>query len=87
MGKIRPIEIDIKDLYTETYPEDTCGEDLMNSINFQELWESLKVRGDIYEFLGAHDSIIRERCFQKLSELINVSYDRIYDLWLHSELD
>jgi len=37
---------------------------------------------DMYAEMGTADSVIRERCFEKLAEIMNVEYSVIYDKWL-----
>ena len=39
---------------------------------------------DIYEVVGVGDSVIRERIFVKLAEIMEVDYDYIYNQWLLS---
>jgi hypothetical protein len=36
----------------------------------------------VYEYLYVYDSIIRERLFEKLSEILNCEYEVIYQRWL-----
>jgi hypothetical protein len=47
------------------------------------LLNQLIVDGDIYQYIGVSDSIVRERLFEKLAETLNVGYDYIYNLWLN----
>lgn len=53
-------------------------------IKFVDYYVMLENNGDIYELMGGSaDSIIRERIFDHLSEILDVSYNDIYNLWLH----
>jgi len=36
----------------------------------------------VYEYIGVGDSLIRERCFERLAEIAGVSYDEIYSKWV-----
>ena len=75
----------IKEFYEKTYPTDDMVDEMDNSITFQQLLnELIKGNGDnIYEIIGADDSLIRERVFLRLSEIMNIEYEYIYNLWLH----
>ena len=77
--------IKIKDWYLITYPTDTLGEELNPGVTFGDLFDTLDRYGDVYKLLGGDaDSVIRSRCFAKLAELMDCSYDYIYDQWLKS---
>ena len=40
---------------------------------------------DVYNILGVGDSVIRERVFEELSEILEIDYDVIYQKWLNSD--
>ena len=71
----------IKDWYLKTYPTDKLGEELNGRATFYDLFEVLDYHQDIYNLFGIDDSIIRERIFEKLSEIMECSYDEIYNQW------
>ena len=74
----------VRKCYIETYPEDSdLGEQINNELTFEGLFEALDRRADIYETLGVCDSIVRERCFEMLADIIMVDYDYIYKQWLN----
>ena len=76
----------IKDYYINEYPSDPVARNLNGENTFQDLLMFLRNgKGCVYEFLGAGDSMIRENVFTKLSEILNVEYDFIYDLWIDLE--
>lgn len=82
------LNANIKDWYIENYPSDELGETLSPSITFLDLNNLLNCGEgkNVYELLGGYsDTVIRERCFQKLAELINCPYDDIYSQWLKIE--
>lgn len=82
------LNVSIKNWYIKNYPSDELGTTLSPNITFLDLNNLLNSgKGkDIYEFLGCYsDSIIRERCFQKLAELTNKDYSEIYYKWLNKE--
>jgi hypothetical protein len=72
----------IKEFYLENYPTDEMGVELNEKVTFTGLLNQLFIGGDVYEYIGVGDSIIRERLFEKLAEDLETSYDYIYNLWL-----
>jgi hypothetical protein len=76
------MELEIKKWYLENYANDELGEELKDNITFNDLFYALDRYENIYELLGSADSIIRERVFQKLAELMQVDYDYIYNQWM-----
>jgi hypothetical protein len=75
--------MNIKEFYLETYPTDELGVEINENATFTGLYHSLHIGNDPYEYIGVGDSIVRERCFEKLAEIIDTSYDYVYDLWLY----
>ena len=39
--------------------------------------------GNVYDYIGVHDSIVRERLFSELVKQLDTSYDYVYNLWLN----
>ena len=66
--------MNIKQFYIENYPTDELGIELKDDTNFTGLLNELFTNNDIYGYIGVGDSIIRERLFEKLSEILNCSY-------------
>ena len=76
----------IKDWYHETYPTDPCWEDMHDENNFLDLYNCLNNGNEVYYCLfngTGMDSLVRERCFQQLAELMHCEYGVVYDQWLH----
>lgn len=72
----------VKQYYQQYFPLDDMGEDIDPLLTFMGL-NGVLLRGeDVYEAIGAHDSLVRERLFTRLAELMGVDYEVIYDLWL-----
>ena len=65
----------IKKWYKKTFPTDTMGDDINDAASFKYLEKNLP---NVYGYIGAHDSIIRERVFTELANKKNVPYDTIY---------
>ena len=72
----------IKQWYLETYPDDDCGKLLNSEKTFYDLFYAIDRHHDIYEEFSIEDSIVRERLFEALAIIMNVSYDYIYDQWI-----
>ena len=75
--------MNIKEFYCETFPSDELGVEINETATFTGLYHALHIGNDPYEYIGVSDSIVRERCFEKLAEIIDTSYDYVYDLWLN----
>ena len=72
--------------YKAAFPHDDWGNEMMNKgITFQDVFECLQIGGNIYALLGAGDSVVRERVFDALATMMEVSYDVIYYQWLNHE--
>lgn len=76
----------VLDFYKQKHAHDDYGVSEINAnVTFLDfLLELNKPNGDIYEILGVADSLIRERVFERLSELLNVDYNVIYNIWLNN---
>ncbi len=73
----------IKNYYLENYPTDELGVELNEEANFTGLLNELYNDGDVYEYIGVYDSLVRERLFEHLAEILDASYDYVYNLWLN----
>ena len=75
--------MNIRNYYVNEFPSDELGLEIDPKANFESLW--LAIRGDmVYEYIGVSDSVIRERIFEKFSELTGHDYDYIYQEWLNA---
>ena len=75
----------ILDWYKIAFPTDDDMFDYMDeTATFQGLFNILDRRQDVYAYIGAYDSMVRERVFEKLAEIMGVEYDYIYTQWLES---
>jgi len=72
----------LKEFYLKNYPTDELGVEINENSTFVGLLHTLYECGDVYDYFGVDDSIVRERLFDGLSKEIKTSYDYIYDLWL-----
>lgn len=74
----------IRPWYMKAFPTDDLGRSLRGT--FKDVLNRLMARQDVYSYIGVADSVVRERIFEKLSELLSVSYDSIYHLWLRGDV-
>ena len=72
----------IREYYMENYPTDELGVEINPEATFTGLYTVLRISGEVYEYIGVGDSLIRERCFERLAEIAGVSYDEIYSKWV-----
>lgn len=75
----------IKDFYLNEYPTDELGVELIETATFVGLLDVLHNNTkDVYDYIGVGDSIIRERVFARLAEILEMPYDYVYKLWLNN---
>ena len=77
-------EMKIKDWYIKNYPTDDLGEEISDA-SFEDLWNALHQKEDVYDIIGVGDSLVRERLFEHLSEIKGVEYNDIYNKWLEAD--
>ncbi|MER2008816.1 MAG: hypothetical protein ABS939_15300 [Psychrobacillus sp.] len=73
------MENNVKRWYTDIYPTDELGKEIDDNLTFVKLASDVN---NVYQLLGVWDSVVRERVFTRLSELMNEDYDYVYQLWL-----
>ena len=74
----------VREWYVSAFPDDELGADIMPCLTFLNIVQALCAKIDIYTVIGVSDSIVRERVFSKLAEVLGVNYGMVYDLWLES---
>jgi hypothetical protein len=73
----------VREWYSYAYPTDTWAiENLNKLVSFDDIYECLQLGCNVYTLLGVSDSIVRERVFEALSNVLGCDYDVIYHLWL-----
>jgi hypothetical protein len=75
--------MNIKEFYLKNYPHDELGSDINESANFVGLLNVLYTDGNVYDYIGVHDSIMREYIFEELSDILDVDYGYVFDLWIN----
>lgn len=71
----------VKRWYLSAYATDEMGNELRD-VSFADVFDALNNYKSVYKLLGVDDSLIRERVFQKLADLMDVTYDYVYGQWL-----
>lgn len=75
-------DVRISRFYLEEYPDDTyIQSDFNQDATMLGLMLVLDAGKDVYTYIGIYDSVVRERCFGKLAELLGVSYMEVYNKW------
>lgn len=72
----------IKNYYLQNFPTDELGLEINPEATFEGLFETLDRYRDVYEYIGVHDSLVRERVFEKLAEVMEVPYNEVYEQWM-----
>lgn len=60
----------IKEWYMSEFPTDSLGQELNDNVTFYDMFKYMDNYKDIYELVGIGDSVVRERCFTKLAEIM-----------------
>mgnify|MGYP003109504987 CR=1 FL=1 len=72
----------LKYYYINTYKGDELGKYINDNATFVDLFECLDNYQDVYDLIGVYDSLLRERLFEKLAQMMCVDYDYIYNQWM-----
>ena len=86
-GNVRSLSSGIRKYYVEAYPKDDMGADINPKATFKGLLKTLEDKKNVYTYLDVSDSLIRERVFGELSEIMGVKYSKIYNMWLLGDDD
>lgn len=78
-------EIKVKNDYMENFPTDDMGEHINETVSYYDIYMGMAEGKDVYDMLNVGDSLIRERVFRRLSELLETEYETIYYLWLNND--
>ena len=78
----------VKETYHSIYETDELWEELKDEPTFEYVLNEMQKGEDFYEIVGDIDSIVRERIFSLLENILQnmgykVQYDDIYYLWLN----
>ena len=70
---------DIREWYIESFPTDSLGKDIKKGLTPRKVWKRIKNGEDIDEILGVGDSILRNHVINRMSYVLGLSYDTIYN--------
>jgi hypothetical protein len=76
--------MNIKNYYTLNFPTDELGQEINEEATFEGLFDELDNYRDVYTYIGVQDSLVRERLFSRLSEIVGMNYEYIYEQWLRA---
>lgn len=72
----------LRDYYMAMYPTDALGERINEETTFGDLEDCINQKGCVYDLFGVGDSIIRERLFKALADIMGCSYNYLYMKWV-----
>lgn len=79
----------IKDYIAQEHPTEFQLDRINPDITFGELYKQMRQGKNFYELASVDgegfDSAVREYIFDGISEVLGVSYDHIYNVWVHPE--
>ena len=77
----------VKEWYLNSFEVDNLGSEISENVTFGDVMRCLEEHNDFYECIGVGDSVIRERVFEKLAEILNVEPLTVYYQWLKDDYD
>lgn len=79
------LDLRVKPKFKERFPEEGSFfiDQIPEDLTFRKVLDGLNNEENIYDIIGVDDSVVREEIFILLSDLLEVEYDEIYQLWLH----
>ena len=78
------LDMNIGKWYGENFPTDDLATSINPNATFQMLYDALAT-DNVYCVIGVADSVVRERCFEKLAEIMKVDYSVIHNKWVNQE--
>ena len=73
--------INLKSWYMLSFPDDDMGTKISRFATPARVMRALSRRRDIQSILGTNDCVVRQRVFERISELKEVDYHDVYNLW------
>jgi len=75
-------QTEVRAYYMDKYATDELGAEMRRGVTFKDVFNTLDNRACVYDLLNVHDSLVRERVFEALSEIMKCEYDYIFSQWL-----
>lgn len=69
----------IKEYYTSQFPTDKLGQEINPNATFLGLIGDIEY---VYAYIGVFDSLVRERLFERIAEIMECTYNEVYQLWV-----
>ena len=73
----------VRDWYMRYHPEDRAGAMIASDLTFDDALRAVALGGGFYGALGVADSLVRNLVFEELAARTGLSYDDVYEAWLH----
>lgn len=73
----------VREWYMSAFPNDELGWEINADATFDGVQKAIDEGADVYALLEVNDSLIRERVFDKLSDITGVPYDDIFEKWVN----
>ena len=75
------LQENVRAWYMSEYPDDDMGKDIHEFLTFGQMLGAMLEGNEVYDVIGVVDSVIRERIFERLAELMQCHYDTVYNIW------
>lgn len=73
----------VADWYKEEYNTDTWAyEEMDKNITFNNVVTRMRKGESIYDIIKVGDSIVRERVFEAITKVRDLTYDYLYKMWM-----
>lgn len=80
---LKTLNSPVRAWYVATYPTDNLGKSIPVGLTFWDVVAALNIGADVYCFLGdAADSVVRERIFSRIADIMGCGYDAVYSTWM-----
>ena len=85
ISPVKDLLVKVREWYCGAFPTDILGREIPDDLTLWDVVAALNIGLDVYTILGsASDSVVRERIFRRIAEIMKVHYDTVYSLWLET---
>lgn len=74
----------VKEWYSRTFPTDELASELNANATFGSVRDAIMSGKDVYTELGSYDSVVRERVFRQLADVLDLPYKSVYNAWIEN---
>ena len=77
------IHRNVAEWYQGVYQSDPCGSQINTNMTFDDVIDLINNPdpSEFYKGIGVGDSLVRERIFDEISEMLTTDYGEVYDIW------